>query len=92
MAAWRVELLPSAERELAKLDEATRADVLDTLEYLREVPVPDEAEELRGHPRRYRIYVGAGYRLVYRVSVKQRKIIVQRIRPRGKAYVGLEKW
>ena len=59
---------------------------------LAEDPFPEGSKELQGHRGLYRIRCcGGDYRIIYRVSEKQRKVIVQRIRPRSSAYKGLEK-
>jgi len=47
---------------------------------------------LRGNPGFFRIrFYRDAYRIVYGVSGKQRKVIIQRLRPRASAYYGLEK-
>jgi mRNA-degrading endonuclease RelE of RelBE toxin-antitoxin system len=59
---------------------------------LAEDPFPEGSKELQGHRGLYRIRCCRGvYRIVYRVSEKQRKVIAQRIRPRASTYMGLEK-
>lgn len=59
---------------------------------LEEDPFPEGSTELEGHRGVYRIRCGDdAYRIVYRVSEKRRKVIVQRIRPRASAYRGLDR-
>lgn len=64
---------------------------MKALRGLAEDPFSEGSVELKGHRVLYRIRCwGNAYRIVYRVSEKQRKVIVQRIRPRASAYRGLE--
>lgn len=39
-----------------------------------------------------RVDIGLQYRIIYRVAFGSRRVIVERVRPRGRAYTGLEKW
>jgi mRNA-degrading endonuclease RelE of RelBE toxin-antitoxin system len=87
---WSVEFRPSALRELRQLEDNANAEALQVIQELSEDPFPQDAVGLRGHPGVYRIRCCRdAYRIVYSVSRKKRKVIVQRVRPRQSAYQGL---
>jgi mRNA-degrading endonuclease RelE of RelBE toxin-antitoxin system len=87
--AWTVELTAPARRSLDKLDDGVRAAALETIAELGEDPFAAEALQLRGYTNRYRVrFYRSAYRIVYTVSEKQRKVIIERVRPRGTAYIG----
>lgn len=75
---------------LSKDDDRVKAEAAQAIQYLAEDPLPQGSVELRGHPNVYRIRCCRdSYRIVYRVSAQQRKVIVLRVRPRASAYQGL---
>lgn len=87
---WKIEILPSAQRELAGMDDRVRHDAMQAILDLTEDPFPDGSLLLEGHTDLYRIYCyRSRYRIVYRVSEKQHRVIATRVRPRGTAYQGL---
>jgi mRNA-degrading endonuclease RelE of RelBE toxin-antitoxin system len=74
------------------MDDRAKVEAARAILELVEDPFPEGSVELQGHRGLRRIRCCRGlYRIVYRVSEKQRKVIVQRIRPRASAYQGLEK-
>lgn len=80
-------------RSLARAGEdATIEDILSLFgEFYEGDFCPAGCIPLVRHPGYYRCrLVGGNYRMVYRVSPKQRSIYVTRIRPRATAYEGLE--
>ena len=65
-------------------------EAAQTLADLIESPIPFDAIPLRGYPDSYRIRLYRDqYRILYRISEHQRRVIVERVRPRGTAYQGL---
>jgi mRNA-degrading endonuclease RelE of RelBE toxin-antitoxin system len=91
-SAWRVEFAQSALREFRQLDDRAKAEAKRAIADLEEDPFPAGSIPLRGNPGFFRIrFYRDAYRIVYGVSGKQRKVIIQRLRPRASAYYGLEK-
>jgi mRNA interferase RelE/StbE len=90
MASWTVEVVQSARKELRQLDARLKAEALQAIRELAEDPFPEGSIQLRGHPNFYRIRCCRdAFRVVYRVSEKQRKVIVLRLRPRASVFHGL---
>jgi mRNA-degrading endonuclease RelE of RelBE toxin-antitoxin system len=89
-APWSVRILHDARRELDALHDAARYDALDTISELVDDPFPPGAVELRGHAYWYRVkFYRQQFRLVYSVSIRQKQVLIRRIRPRSTACVGL---
>jgi len=89
-SAWSIDFKLSARKEFLQLDDRAKAEAKKAIADLAEDPFPEGSVELRGHPGLYRIrFYRDRYRIVYSVSEKQRKVFVQRVRPRGSAYHGL---
>jgi mRNA interferase RelE/StbE len=87
---WKVNLLPSASRELDQLDDSVREQAIQCIVDLAEDPFPAGSIPLRGHQHVYRIrFYRDQYRVVYRISEVKRRVLVLRVRRRGIAYVGL---
>jgi len=87
---WSLEFTPSARREFRNLPDRVKDQAAQALADLIESPIPFDAIPLRGYSDSYRIrFYRNQYRLLYRVSEQQRKVIVWRVRPRGSAYAGL---
>jgi mRNA-degrading endonuclease RelE of RelBE toxin-antitoxin system len=89
-SGWDVRLTASAGRELASLSDALAEATSLLAEELSENPFPPDAEALKGHRDWYRVPFASGWRMVYRVSRSNRRVLITRIRPRGSAYEGLE--
>jgi len=88
--AWKVDVLPSAQRELDALAERVRFEAVQAILDLSEEPIPQDALELEGHRHAYRIRCHRDqYRIVYRVSEQQRRVLILRVRLRASAYDGL---
>lgn len=91
-SGWSIEFKVSAGKEFHQLDDSVKAEARQAIADLAEDPFPAGSLELRGYPGLYRIrFYRNAYRIVYGISEKQRKVIIQRVRPRGSAYEGLEK-
>jgi mRNA-degrading endonuclease RelE of RelBE toxin-antitoxin system len=88
--AWRVSIRPSAGHEIDELDESVRQEALAIIMDLRDDPFPADTVLLRGYRNLYRIrFYREQVRIVYTVSSRSRRIIIERVRRRGNAYVGL---
>jgi len=86
----RLKVLKSAERELDDLPEAAYKEAVNAIADLIEDPYPPGSIPLRNYRDVYRIRVYHDrYRLVYRVSEHQQKVVIWRVRPRATAYIGL---
>jgi mRNA-degrading endonuclease RelE of RelBE toxin-antitoxin system len=87
---WAVEPDPRARREIGELRDPARREARHLLEDLHDFPLELADTILEGHEGLYaaRSYRGR-YRMLYRVSPKQRRVIVLRVRPRETAYEGL---
>lgn len=87
---YSVVVTPSAQRELDKLSDEAREEVVLRLAELREEPRPSDALLLDFYTQHYRIYAFRSlYRVIYVVSDKQRRVVVLRIRLRKDAYKGM---
>jgi mRNA-degrading endonuclease RelE of RelBE toxin-antitoxin system len=91
VSGWEVRLSPSAQRELRRLDDGPKQAALSAIQELTvEGPALGEAIELSAIPGTSRIRFYGGYRMIFEV-LKERRIRVTRISPRGIAYVGLRR-
>ena len=84
-AGWRLELAPTAQRDLRRLDRQVMHRVLTALD--RVVDDPDRATAVRrlsGRPE-LRLRVG-DWRVLFVRDDRQRAIQVLRVLPRGRAY------
>ena len=88
-ALWTVDTLSNVDAALGELPDTIREEILDVLEQLTEDPFPPGSLELRGHPNVYRIRLD-GYRMVYEVNPRRKRVLVTRLLPRGVVYRGLE--
>lgn len=90
VTGYRVIVPPAPQQELDKLPDAVREEVVHRLSELREDPRPPDARLLDHYTQHYRIYAFRSlYRVIYLVSDKQRRVVVQRIRHRTDAYKGM---
>jgi len=86
---WRVSIRPSAGHEIDELDDSVRQEAIAVIKDLKDDPLPPGSVLLRGY-RLYRVrFYGEQFRIVYSVSVRSRKVVIERVRRRGNAYVGL---
>jgi len=87
---WRVSLRPSADREIGELDDSVRREAIAVIADLKDDPLPSGSVLLRGYRDLYRVrFYREQFRIVYSVSVRSRKVVIERVRRRGVAYVGL---
>jgi len=88
--SWRSEISNSSQRELDALPDSVWREAVEAISDLAEDPFPSGSIALRGHQGLYRIRIYSGrYRIIYRVSGKQGRVIIKRVRPRASAYQGL---
>jgi mRNA-degrading endonuclease RelE of RelBE toxin-antitoxin system len=89
---WKLKLRSDAQKEYDALDDFVREEALSILSELAENPFPEDAVPLRGHRDHFRLRFHDGqYRLIYRLSRSQQKVVVTRIRRRNDgAYKGYE--
>jgi mRNA-degrading endonuclease RelE of RelBE toxin-antitoxin system len=95
--AWTVSLPPDVQAQLDVLLESEGEpcydEAMDRIADLREDPTPVDAIPLKKTRDHYRFYVcKKRWRVIYRVFFKQRTILIVRVRPRGKAYAGFDRW
>jgi mRNA-degrading endonuclease RelE of RelBE toxin-antitoxin system len=87
---WRVSIRPSAVHEIDQLDDSVRLEAIAVLADLRDDPFLSGSLLLRGYRNLYRVrFYRDRFRIVYSVSARSRKIVIERVRSRGDAYVGL---
>jgi mRNA interferase RelE/StbE len=84
---YRIELLPSAARELEALPPEAQGRVADAIDGLAEEPRPEGAKLLSGTGREriWRIAVGQ-YRILYQVSDVQVTVVIVRVADRREVY------
>jgi mRNA-degrading endonuclease RelE of RelBE toxin-antitoxin system len=89
-AVWAVKVLPAAQREMDDLDDSVRLEALEAITDLEEDPFPAGSILLRGYTDLHQVrFYRDQFRVVYTVSEKQRRVIVERVRKRSTAYAGL---
>ena len=88
--SWDVKIPKPAQRELDALPENIWQEAIEAIRELREDPFPEGCILLEGNVGLYRIRFYRGlYRIVYRVSEKQHRVVITRVRIRRNAYRGL---
>ena len=85
MASFRVEVKPSARKELTRLPDQLIARILPRLENLASNPRPSGCKKLKGGDNEWRIRVG-DYRVVYTIDDAKLLVEVTRIRHRSEVY------
>lgn len=84
MPRYRVELQPSAERELDRLASQLLARVTERIDRLASDPRPPGSLKLAG-AELYRLRVG-DHRIVYKIDDRARAVFVHRVRHRREVY------
>jgi mRNA interferase RelE/StbE len=82
---YRVELAPSAVKQLADLDRKARARVAAKIDALSLDPRPQGVEKLEGADNQYRVRVGH-YRIIDSIEDKRLVVLVLRIGHRRDVY------
>jgi mRNA-degrading endonuclease RelE of RelBE toxin-antitoxin system len=83
---WRVSILPSADNEINELNDSVKREAIAVITDLKDDPFPSGSALLRGYRDRYRVrFYRDQFRIIYSVSTRSRRIIVERVRRRGNA-------
>jgi mRNA interferase RelE/StbE len=82
---WRVELTPSAQRDLRRLDPPVAKRILEALSRFATTGQGDIRHVTAEYPDQWRLRVG-DWRVRFRRDYERHIIIVLQIRPRGEAY------
>ena len=85
MASYRVEIKPSAGKELKRLSGQLIERIVARVETLADNPRPPGCKKLKGGDNEWRIRVG-DYRIVYTVEDGSHLVEVTRIRHRSEVY------
>jgi mRNA interferase RelE/StbE len=85
VTSYRVELTPTAKKELDQLPKKTAQRILQAIRRLVDEPRPRGCKKLAGQNNAYRIRVG-DYRVIYAVFDESITVFVVRIRHRKDAY------
>ena len=85
MDSYRIEVKPSARKELARLPAQLIARIMPRLENLASKPRPPGCKKLQGGDNEWRIRVG-DYRVVYTIDDIKLLVEVTRIRHRSEVY------
>jgi len=73
---YRIELRPSAARDIRKLDKSTQKKVVIAIEKLAAEPRPSGVKKLAGEDKLYRIKVGKDHRVVYQIEDSRLIVLV----------------
>jgi mRNA-degrading endonuclease RelE of RelBE toxin-antitoxin system len=74
--SYRVEISPEAQKELKALSGSVRAQALETIRALSQIPRPSRAKELRDKSNIYRLWLAGKWRIVYRVDDDPKRVLV----------------
>jgi len=85
VASYRVEVKPSARKELERLSNQVIAHITRRLETLANNARPPGCKKLKGGDKEWRVRVG-DYRVVYTVDDQNLLVEVTRIRHRSEVY------
>lgn len=85
MAAYHVELAPSAASQFKKIDKQFKDRIGQKLDSLEKNPRPHGVEKLEGEDSLYRVRVG-DYRIVYQLFDRKLLVLVVRIAHRRDVY------
>ena len=85
MASYRVELTRTAEKQLRRVAQRSRARLVEAMQALADAPRPRGARKLEGYEAVYRIRVGQ-YRIVYEVIDERIVVIVLKVGHRKEVY------
>jgi len=85
MASYRIEFLPSAQKEFAKLPRSVQQRIALKLELLRENPYLPGVKQLKNGEGRLRLRVG-DCRVIYRVEQDTLIVIVIQVGHRREVY------
>jgi len=83
--AYTVQVLPSAQRQIAKLDPPIRRRIAAAIDDLADDPRPSGSKKLQGSENTWRIRVG-DYRILYVIHDRQAVVLVIEIGHRREVY------
>ncbi len=83
--SWRIELAPSAGKDLARIPKQAREGIIRAIDRLVEDPGTVDVLKLRGREAEWRLRVGH-WRVRLAFDAPSHAILVQRVLPRGRAY------
>jgi mRNA interferase RelE/StbE len=83
--AYTVQVLPSAQRQLAKLDPPIRKRIAAAIDSLADDPRPAGAKKLQGGETTWRVRVG-DYRILYDIHDRQALVLVIEVGHRREIY------
>jgi mRNA-degrading endonuclease RelE of RelBE toxin-antitoxin system len=77
---YRVEVAPPVRQELRQLPGSVRAQAVRLIDALADDPRPLRAQELRGKPQVYRIWLAGRWRIAYQIDDDRRVLRILRVR------------
>lgn len=80
---YRVRLSKQIQRQMARLPGNIRNQVKDRILALRDVPRPQDARELTGHPDFFRVWLDRDFRLVWQVDDEAQLVDVLYVGPKS---------
>jgi len=83
--AYSVWILPTAQKELARLPNRVQHRMIDRLDSLERQPRPHGIQKLKGDLDNYRIRVG-DYRVLYRIDEDRKAVFVYAVGHRKDVY------
>ncbi|MBF0566468.1 MAG: type II toxin-antitoxin system RelE/ParE family toxin [Nitrospirae bacterium] len=85
MIYYEIEWKPSAEQDLKSIDKQYIVKIIHSISNLANNPFPPQYRKLRDVENTYRIRIGV-YRVIYQIDLRNKNIVVCRIRHRKNAY------
>jgi mRNA interferase RelE/StbE len=85
VAHYSIQIVPSAERDLAALDKPLRQRIAARIDALAENPRPSGVKKLQGSTDTWRFRVG-DYRVLYEIRDRQLLILVVKVGHRREVY------
>lgn len=83
--AFRIEILPSAEKDLDRLPVEVQERTFLRIDSLALNPRPNGVAKLKSKLNSYRIRIGS-YRVVYRIVLTPKRIVIESVRHRKDVY------
>ncbi len=82
--SYHVEILRTAQKQLAKIDRSQQNRIIDAIRELAEEPRPVGCKRLSGRPA-WRIRIGS-YRVIYEIHDQQLLVLIITVGPRKDVY------
>lgn len=77
---YQIEISSEARKEIKNLKGYVRAQAYQLIDQLGKNPRPSRAQELRGKPNIYRIWLAARWRIAYKIDDSLKLIRILRVR------------